>query len=370
MKPAIPDYLVNYQFDETPPGHRFSLFMSIWSDRDFELEKNRKTAALRKTLSISSATMQQVHAIRQRQLMMAINTQEEQRLLIDAISTAPMATGMGLEHPLENGFAFLNPYGIAYLPGSSIKGVLRRAAEELMHMDEKWMQDDIDNLFGPETQKDNEARRGALVFWDVIPEVSSMGIEIMTPHYADYYQGNASPHDSGQPTPIPFMVVPADAKYRFIVMLNPHYRQKGINWKMLMQQAFEYAFDWQGFGAKTAVGYGAMRVDIPGTEQREQELRDSQKRQKELAQLAAMTPLEREIEEICQQDKNNPAVTLFNHLKNGQWEKSDDQQVVAQKIKILWQAEKKWNPGFSGTNKQKVKQRDRCQKVLKYLDSD
>ncbi|PZP50172.1 MAG: hypothetical protein DI596_15265, partial [Azospira oryzae] len=50
---------------------------------------------------------------------------------ISALATAPFTTGLGNEHPLENGFAFLWPYGLPYLPGSGVKGVVRRAAEEL-----------------------------------------------------------------------------------------------------------------------------------------------------------------------------------------------------------------------------------------------
>jgi CRISPR-associated protein Cmr6 len=49
----------------------------------------------------------------------------------DALLTSPLATGLGNPHPVENGFAFLSPYGVPYLAGSGVKGVLRRAAEEL-----------------------------------------------------------------------------------------------------------------------------------------------------------------------------------------------------------------------------------------------
>ena len=45
--------------------------------------------------------------------------------------SSPLVTGIGREHPTENGFAFLEPYGLPYLPGSAVKGVLRRSAEEL-----------------------------------------------------------------------------------------------------------------------------------------------------------------------------------------------------------------------------------------------
>jgi len=50
--------------------------------------------------------------------------------------TAPLLTGSGNPHPVENGFAFLSPYGVPYLAGSGIKGVLRKAAEELALLSE------------------------------------------------------------------------------------------------------------------------------------------------------------------------------------------------------------------------------------------
>jgi CRISPR type III-B/RAMP module RAMP protein Cmr6 len=50
---------------------------------------------------------------------------------------SPLTTGLGNPHPVENGFSFLSPYGIPYLPGSSIKGVVRRAAEELALFDKE-----------------------------------------------------------------------------------------------------------------------------------------------------------------------------------------------------------------------------------------
>ncbi|MDW8469614.1 MAG: hypothetical protein RML56_12230 [Burkholderiales bacterium] len=52
---------------------------------------------------------------------------------IPAKAIAPFTTGLGNAHPLENGFAFLWPYGLPYLAGSGVKGVVRRAAQELAH---------------------------------------------------------------------------------------------------------------------------------------------------------------------------------------------------------------------------------------------
>ena len=62
-------------------------------------------------------------------------------------------------------------------------------------------------------------RRGALAFWDVIPRPQSLDVEVMTPHYSHYYQaseheGSVTPHDSGKPNPITFLVIPPKTPLR------------------------------------------------------------------------------------------------------------------------------------------------------------
>ncbi|HAZ60386.1 MAG TPA: type III-B CRISPR module RAMP protein Cmr6 [Gammaproteobacteria bacterium] len=220
----------------------------------------------------------------------------------DALAVAPFTTGLGNEHPLENGFAFLNPYGLPYLPGSGVKGVLRQAARELAsgawgeplgwsENKSYWMKvgkervelSVIDVLFGLESGDGDTAHvRGALSFWDVIPQIKgdSLMVEIMTPHQSHYYQqkpaaGSVSPHDSGSPNPICFLTVPPGSSFTFHVVCDTAHlarltreRAAGMSelfaegethWRSLLQHAFEHAFEWLGFGAKTAVGYGAMR---------------------------------------------------------------------------------------------------------------
>ena len=175
---------------------------------------------------------------------------------LDARAIAPFTTGLGNEHPLENGFAFLNPYGLPYLPGSGVKGVLRQAAHELAsgEWDDShgWSEEPcyplliggkpvldakkqpvvlsmLDVLFGRETSSgESDHVRGALMFWDVIPQVEgdSLMVEIMTPHQGHYYQwkkdqrGNeieVPPHESGQPNPISFLTVPPGSRFVFHV---------------------------------------------------------------------------------------------------------------------------------------------------------
>jgi CRISPR-associated protein Cmr6 len=259
MIPAVPAYIGN-NFNDTPPGHRFGLYFPIWNEHTWGLERTRKSEALRQTLSVPAESRKQIEALRTRQQALVALAAEDAKLSLEAESISPLATGMGMEHPLENGFAFLNPYGLPYLPGSSIKGVLRRAAEELTQENQGcWNETMIDALFGHEDS--NNASRGTLTFWDAIPELAgnTMGMDVMTPHYGEYYQDNGTPHDAGSPNPIVFMVVPAKSKFSFHVTADISRLKDVQNWKALMQAAFAHAFKWLGFGAKTSVGYGAMR---------------------------------------------------------------------------------------------------------------
>jgi len=276
MRAAVPEY-VGTSFVDCPPGHRFSLYFPVWKD-NWSLDKEGKVQALKQTLSLPRHAQDTLAALRERQAMLLDGIPEVARLSIEAQSTAPFATGLGLAHPLENGFAFLNPYGLPYLPGSSIKGVLRRAAEELAgelieHDRKGWTPEAITALFGLESEDhQKEHLRGALIFWDALPKPANncMGMEVMTPHYGDYYQAKrtdtyrdgVTPHDAGQPNPIVFLVVPAGSKFSFHVTcdatrLTANQRD---TWQALVRAAFEHAFDWLGFGAKTAVGYGAMQI--------------------------------------------------------------------------------------------------------------
>ena len=219
-------------------------------------------------------------------------------LSLQAEAVAPFTTGLGNEHPLENGFAFLWPYGLPYLPGSGVKGVVRQAARELARGrwgdPEGWSEDAryvardtkgkllveglsmLDVLFGKETEGgEKEHFRGVLTFWDVIPRIAggALRVEIMTPHQKHYYQGEREkgrleikpPHDCGEPTPIHFLTVPPGSRFTFHVVCDearlariaPDFAADG-RWRTLLEAAFEHAFEWLGFGAKTAVGYGVM----------------------------------------------------------------------------------------------------------------
>ncbi|MFZ5653790.1 MAG: type III-B CRISPR module RAMP protein Cmr6 [Pseudomonadota bacterium] len=377
---AVPEYL-GQDFKDASPGLRFGLYFKGW-EPDFRLPQNKVPA-------VSSATALGSHAqvlkhLRDRQAALADALATDTLLRLDATATAPFTTGLGNEHPLENGFAFLNPYGLPYLPGSGVKGVLRQAAWE--RMSEDWGdthgwdktvahviktgrgKDErslalslLDVLFGPQTPEgDSEHVRGALTFWDVIPQIKgdSLRVEIMTPHQSHYYQqtpnpksgGSVTPHDSGQPTPIAFLTVPPGSGFTFHVICDQaHLRRLALDladpdpatgkprWQSLITAAFGHAFAWLGFGAKTAVGYGAMARDTGAEKRRERERTDrearrqtaleEERRAREHAEaLARMSPIERSIASVLDQrpDKNQSEISaVLAAAKKGEWQGED-----------------------------------------------
>lgn len=356
---AVPNYLQEQDFTSASPGLRFGLLLPIWTNlQDQQAEVQKRACAKSKQGQELSKLLQEqgmeaaitflrnqkynplpglwdkndfaarqawshikalnladkgaIKAIADRQSAIIGAIPDAGRLSLAAIATAPFTTGLGNEHPLENGFAFLNPYGLPYLPGSGVKGVLRQAARELGRGDwgdgQGWDAvfphpkslsrgerdlnrlpshfgrgvggeglSALDALFGRESADgESDHLRGALSFWDVIPQIKgdSLMVEIMTPHQGHYYQqnsaaGSANPHDSGQPIPISYLTVPPDSGFTFHVVcdltrlecLAPDLARDG-RWKTLLTAAFEHAFTWCGFGAKTAVGYGAMARDV------------------------------------------------------------------------------------------------------------
>ena len=341
---AVPAYL-GKDFSQASPGLRFSMYLPLWGvesrtgellwttqDIKYEirgqqreerrLPESNKTAAWRAATRLSATDIATMGALAKRQAMLAEPLAALGCLLVlQAQAVAPFTTGLGNEHPLENGFAFLNPYGLPYLAGSGVKGVLRQAARELASNEWGdtcgWNEPAITALFGKaHGADDNDAdgdadadfQRGALIFWDVIPQIKgdALQVEVMTPHQSHYYQNGDSPHESGQPNPINFLTVPAGSGFAFHVQcdlpflarLAPGLVDDG-RWQRLVSAALAHAFQWLGFGAKTAVGYGAMVEDVAARQQREQKAArqraEAAEREREL-RLATMSSEQREAE--------------------------------------------------------------------------
>ena len=191
---------------------------------------------------------------------------------------ANFVTGLGREHPVENGFAWHHTLGTPYLPGSSLKGMVRAWAEQWVELGAERART-IKRIFGSEPAKQddrqpaaptpehteqaepaqNSHQVGSVIFLDAIPERPvQLKTDIMTPHYGPYYQdsaGKTPPADWHNPTPIPFLVVEAGETFVFGVMPRTHSNEDKADCEKVKGWLVE-ALTWLGAGAKTAVGYG------------------------------------------------------------------------------------------------------------------
>ena len=296
--------------NDLPPGHRFRLYLEGWG-RQWEMEDQEK----RKLDFAYGPAGDLLRALIQRQRELFPEGATVWKA--ERASLAPFVTGMGLPHPLENGFAFLDPYGIPYLPGSSVKGVLKRAAEELtlFEQDRKgWTVAALWWLLGFEStsaylaqsegrwqeafaqrlqdSRENEEanaflkawdftwkdlsdlprrskvhHRGALVFLDVFPDPPETPrgkmtrTDILNPHYAPYYQKQEAPADNANPIPNYFLTLPENTRFSFTILFRPAPSLPSdiaSRWKNLVEEAFRFAALHLGFGGKTSQGYGRM----------------------------------------------------------------------------------------------------------------
>lgn len=162
-------------------------------------------------------------------------------------------SGLGREHPVENGFAWHHTLGTPYLPGSSIKGIVRAWATDVCGAE-------FDRLLGPENNG-----VGHVILLDMLPTAPVKLIaDIMTPHYGPYYEdnnGNTAPGDWHSPVPVPFLVCEKGQNWQLTVLPA----SRCIDWPAAIESIRDWltnAFAWHGAGAKTAVGYGRF-MELP-----------------------------------------------------------------------------------------------------------
>lgn len=198
----------------------------------------------------------------------------------------PFVTGLGRNHPVENGFAWHQTLGTPYLPGSSVKGITRSWATVW----EEESAEIINRIFGP--RGSDSPSVGSVIFLDAVPSGQvNLKEDVMTPHYGPYYQGSEPPADWHNPVPIPFLVV--DSKQDFLFGLLPRQPQDSQDKEDCLKASkwLKDALKYIGGGAKTAVGYGRFEQIIPRS--------------------PAMDWLDKEIERFAKEHNKSPHKVLF-----------------------------------------------------------
>ena len=162
-----------------------------------------------------------------------------------------MVTGMGEASVYETNMTLHPVYGIPYIPASTVKGVLRHYLTEMEVANEE-----IEMIFGNDDENSTTRKpvKGQCIFFDAFPlKAPRIELDVMTPHYPDYYSGEKPPADWQSPTPIYFLTVGHGTPFRFFIGLPPasteHLRKTITTW---LNEALQH----KGLGAKTSVGYG------------------------------------------------------------------------------------------------------------------
>jgi CRISPR-associated protein Cmr6 len=254
----------------------------LWFERFFhgynpqwEIDKAQKQRFINEvTGSCGETDSLQAHALQQAKLCEALKGQHK-----IFKSNWHFITGMGNNHPVENGFSWHPTLGTPYLTGATVKGLVRAWIEQWADLGEEALRNQCYEWFGsedkdPEKQQ-KEARTGDLVFFDALPvEAVELQCDIMTPHGGDWYSkgGEISadtyaktlPADWHDPNIIPFLSVKKTSFQFMVAPTSRALKRDPTKTKVQVEEAMQAlsdALEFLGAGAKTAAGYGHFQED-------------------------------------------------------------------------------------------------------------
>ena len=281
-------------------------------------------------------------------------------------------TGLGRSHPVENGFAWHATLGTPYLPGSSVKGLVRAWAK--LDADPPPDCEILARLLG------GPGRAGSICILDAVPTTPvQLEADVMTPHYAGWTE-KEPPGDWRSPVPIPFLVTAPETPFLFGLVPR---RTVSADDLAAVSGWLRSALAWAGAGAKTAVGYGRFRQDAGKTDDlrqglldrdraRAEHLRAAREAEERASRLAALSPVERQIEEILDSRpaRNVPeVVVIIQEVRNGRWT-GDAKIEVASWLKDRVQRERHWKEQSGAKNPAKDRDHQRTLLVKRWLGGE
>ncbi len=296
-------------------------------------------------------------------------------LVFEATAKTPFVTGIGETHPSEIGMTFDHNMGVPYIPSSSIKGVVR-FAHTISLIDEAIEKNSVKNdefddeedwtripkIFG---KGGDDGNIGRVIFLDAYPvEIPKLKPDIMNPHYEPYYskkgenrnnQNNekpAIPADYHNPVPIKFLTVDKGAKFILRIMINKNF----LDLEGVIRKAIIKAFEQEGVGAKTSVGYGRFVLkELSVKENKQDTIQEKVKTQDNYnsKKIEHMT----EVEKIIYKLKNEKNEEFANDIINKRLDsfEEEDKKLIANALKEFWKKINKWEmKGISDKQKKKV----------------
>jgi CRISPR-associated protein Cmr6 len=261
-----------------------------------------------------SRVREQLNALQNRYEAM-LNWYERRGSVVKRIQAQPVwrfVVGLGAAHVLETGITLHRLFGLPIIPGSALKGAARTWAlfklseelgvpilspseasarppttldkfetvilsqgneEEQAALLSQLLQDDaipdgapIRKLSLQELREKwrpffevfgSTEQAGSIIFLDAIPlEPPEFQLDIMNPHYPNYYRTQGPPADWESPNPVFFLTV-SGTPYRFAIAARS---EQGNHLLNLAEKWLKGALAELGVGAKTGADYGYWRV--------------------------------------------------------------------------------------------------------------
>jgi len=227
-------------------------------------------------------------------------------LRLEATTRTPLAIGLGNASPIENGLSIHHTYGTPYLPGSALKGLLRRAADRFgLSPQEKAV------LLGegPDPKRKTQGNAAYLVYWDGWLDPDSkrpFQKDVITVHHQNYYSGGKDwPTDFDDPNPVSFLSIKPGVKFHIPISCTAENAQ---DWLDRAAEILKWGLENLGLGGKTNAGYGYF--SCVRAKSLEEELREREESQKLLEEKLP------EIQKIQNPGSANKAMQIARELRD------------------------------------------------------
>lgn len=152
---------------------------------------------------------------------------------------------------METGITLHRIFGLPIIPASGLKGAARAYAQLVEGRSED--NPELVAVFGTTEQA------GKIVFLDAIPlKVPKFELDIMNPHFPDYYRtrGEEAPSDWQSPNPVFFLTV-SETPYLFVIAART---RDSVYLLDTSERWLKGALKELGIGAKTSADYGYWKV--------------------------------------------------------------------------------------------------------------
>lgn len=319
--------------DDAKEAHPGLLIQRGYASHERETDAGReaKTMHVRRICDIPASAFYQNayqrwrkatrNELRFRQLDLAL----ESRLFIGL-------TGGGM---LETGCAISHSYGVPYIPGSSLKGVVRAHVHQTPFAQEHPQV--VAELFGAAGEPDgphSDGLSGLVVFHDAwwVPGSADTPLveEVVTSHHLAYYGQDGAVSASDFDDPTPNAQIAARGRFLFVLEGEPA-------WRDLAEEMLVSALSRRGIGARTASGHGLFSPE---------------------PKRATCAWVDEAIAELVAEHNTTPQTALLGKALAEKWSALDGELKVEAlaDIRARWEALDQWEAprGKAGKNAKRI----------------